>query len=160
VLKVTLVYLLLIGAAYLVSLAKSRPQTRQCLKVARQSLLKVMPLLVAVFGLVGLFEVYCPPQLIEQWLGASSGLTALLVGGLAGAIAIGPPLAAFPLAGSLLAAGAWPPAIAAFIVAWISVGLISLPFEMSVFGTRFALARNGLTFLAALLIGLGIGGLL
>lgn len=159
-LKIATVYLLLIGLAYLGSLRASPERTRQCLRVAGTSLWRVLPLLVAIFGLVGLFQVYCPPQLIEQWLGASSGWLSLLLGGLAGAIAIGPPLAAFPLAGSLLSAGAWPPAVAAFIVAWISVGMITLPYEISVFGARFALARNGLTFLAALLIGLGIGVLL
>ena len=98
-----------------------------------------------------------PPQRIEAALGAASGWRALLVGGLVGAVAIGPPVAAFPLAGSLLDAGAWAPAVAAFIVAWISVGVVTLPFEAQVFGWRFALARNGLTFVAALLIGLIVG---
>ena len=54
-------------------------------------------------------------------------LDSLGVGGII--ISIGPPLAAYPLAGSLLDAGAWPPAIAAFILSWISVGIITLPFE-------------------------------
>lgn len=159
-LKVGFIYLALVATACLVSRRVSAEKTRQCLTVARASLLRVVPLLLAIFGLVGLFQVFCPPQLIEQWLGATSGGLSLLVGGLAGALAIGPPLAAFPLAASLLDAGAWPPAIAAFIVSWISVGVITLPFEASVFGWRFALSRNGLSLAAALLIGLGIGVLL
>ncbi len=79
------------------------------------------------------------------------------MGGLVGAVAIGPPVAAFPLAGSLLEAGAWAPAVAAFIVAWISVGVVTLPFEAQIFGWRFALARNGFTFAVALFIGLVVG---
>ena len=84
----------------------------------------------------------------------------LLIGGLVGAIAIGPPLASYPIAGSLLANGAWPPAVAAFIMSWISVGVVTLPFEASIFSWRFALLRNGLTLIAALFCGLLLGGFL
>jgi uncharacterized membrane protein YraQ (UPF0718 family) len=160
VLKVGYFYLLAVGLAYLFAWSRNREKSARSLLVARQSLLRVVPLLVAIFGLIGLFEVYCPPELIKSWLGAESGVLALLTGGLAGAIAIGPPLAAFPLAGSLLESGAWAPAVATFIVSWISVGVVTLPFEASVFGARFALVRNLLAFAAALLIGLCVGVLL
>lgn len=155
--NVGLTYLLLILIAYGVLFKISPGRTRQSLAVAGQSLGRLLPLLVAVFALIGLFQVYLPPEAIQQRLGAASGWSALISGGLLGAVAIGPPVAAFPLAGSLLAAGAWPPAIAAFIVSWVSVGVISLPVEAEVFGLRFALARNGIAFLAALLIGLLVG---
>ena len=159
-LSVGLIYLLLILMAYLLTLWRAPDKGWQGLSVARFSLLRVLPLLAAIFLLIGLFEVFIPPQVIEHWLGASSGFTALLCGGMAGAIAIGPPLAAFPLAGSMLHAGAWPPAVATFIVSWIWVGIVTLPFEASVFGTRFALVRNGLGFAVALLIGFMVGVLL
>jgi len=77
-----------------------------------------------------------------------------------GAIAIGPPVAAFPIAGSFVATGAWPAAAAAFIVSWVSVGVVTLPVEAHVFGWKFALWRNAITFVAALLIGWLIGGLI
>ncbi|ALC18246.1 hypothetical protein DSOUD_3532 [Desulfuromonas soudanensis] len=155
--NVGLTYLLLIVITYGVLFRISPGRTRQSLAVAGQSLGRLFPLLIAVFALIGLFQVYLPPEAIQQRLGAASGWSALVSGGLLGAVAIGPPVAAFPLAGSLLAAGAWPPAIAAFIVSWVSVGVISLPVEAEVFGLRFALARNGIAFLAALLIGLLVG---
>lgn len=158
--KVGFVYLILIGSAYLVFLLIDRQKTGQSLRIAGQSLLKLLPLLVAVFGLVGLFQEFLPAELVTQWLGESSGVVGLLIGASAGAIAIGPPLAAYPLAGSLLDAGAWPPAIAAFILSWISVGIITLPFEAQTFGSRFALLRNGISFLAAMLSGLFLGVLL
>jgi uncharacterized membrane protein YraQ (UPF0718 family) len=160
VIKVGLFYIVLIGACYAFFWRRDRDKTVKSLQIARQSLIRVVPLLIAIFGLIGLFEVYCPPELIKSWLGAESGLLALLTGGLAGAVAIGPPLAAFPLAGSLLESGAWAPAVATFIVSWISVGIITLPFEASVFGSRFAIARNLLAFVAALIIGYCVGVLL
>lgn len=157
--SVGLFYLVLVSALYLFFYRRSAERTRESLQTAGRALGTMAPLLLAVFGLIGLFQVFVPQELIEQWLGASSGFTALLVGGGLGAVAIGPPVAAFPIAGSFLAAGAWPPAVATFIVCWVSVGVISMPVEAHVFGWRFALTRNAVTFCAALLIGLIVGSL-
>lgn len=155
--QVGLVYLLLIATAYTLGFRRDRAKAAQSLKVAGSSLLKLLPLLAAIFALIGLFQVFVPPEIIERQLGIGSGWRALFTGGLLGAVSIGPPLAAYPLAGSLLEAGAWPPAVAAFIVSWVSVGVVTLPFEAEIFGTRFAIARNALSFVAALLIGLLVG---
>ncbi|MFO7577975.1 MAG: permease [Pelovirga sp.] len=158
--SVGLIYFVIIGAVYLVLLWIDGSRCRQSCAVAVQSLARLLPLLLAVFGLVGLFQEFLPPALISTWLGESSRLLALFLGAAAGAVSIGPPLAAYPLAGSLLSAGAWPPAIAAFILSWISVGVVTLPFEAHTFGVRFALLRNGISFLAAMLSGLLLGLLL
>jgi len=159
-LDISFVYLAVVASVYLVLAKRSPEKTRESLRVSRRTLAKLLPLLVAIFALVGLFQVFVPPSWIEARLGASAGGSTLLFGGALGAVAMGPPLAAFPLAGSLLDAGAWPPAVAAFIVSWISVGLVSLPFEAQIFGVRFALVRNTLAFGSALLVGWLIGILL
>lgn len=156
-LTVSLIYLIVVSGAYLALHRVDREKTRLSLRTARQSLLKLLPLLIAVFGLVGLFQVFLTPDQVQKAMGATNGLISLLVGGLLGAVSIGPPLAAYPLAGSMLDAGAWPPAVAAFIVSWISVGVVTLPFEAATFSPRFALLRNSVNFCLALLIGLLIG---
>ena len=158
--QVGLIYLFLIGAAYLLLSLKNFDKCRKSFKQAGISLFRLLPMLLAIFGLVGLFQEYLSPELIGQWLGEANGLWGLLLATLAGAIAIGPPLAAYPLADSLLSAGAWPPVIAAFIVSWITVGVVTLPFEIQVFGRRFALVRNSLCFVSAILCGLLLGVLL
>ncbi len=155
--SIGLIYLFLVGSCYLFLLLSDRQKTIESLKISAQTLLKLLPLLVAIFGLVGLFQEFLPTALVSQYLGEGSGVQALLIGAAAGSISIGPPLAAYPLAGSLLEAGAWPPAIAAFILSWISVGIITLPFEAATFGSRFALLRNGVCFLTAMLCGLLLG---
>ncbi|WP_218185238.1 hypothetical protein [Methanogenium cariaci] len=40
----------------------------------------------------------------------------------------------------------------AFIVAWVTVGIIQLPVEMNILGKRFAIARNLCGFILAILI--------
>jgi uncharacterized membrane protein YraQ (UPF0718 family) len=158
--SVGLIYLFLVGLAYLWAYRRDPDKAQAAIKTGGAALLNLLPLLVAIFALVGLFQEFLPPEMIENVLGKGNRLTSLLAGGLIGAISIGPPLASYPIAGSLLADGAWPPAVAAFILAWISVGVITLPFEAQIFSWRFALLRNGLTWVMALLSGLLLGGLL
>lgn len=154
------IYLVLVGLAYLWAWQKDRQKTRRSLASGAQTLLNLLPLLLAIFALVGLFSEFLPPELIESVLGRGNRGVSLLLGGLLGAVSIGPPLASYPIAGSLLVEGAWPPAVAAFILSWISVGVVTLPFEAGIFSWRFALLRNGLTLLMALLTGLLLGSFL
>lgn len=157
--KTGLTYLALITLLYLIGFRKDADKGRLSLVTARQTLWRMTPLLLSIFALIGLFQEFIPAEMIQAWLGSQNRFLSLLNGGLIGAVAIGPPVAAFPIAGSFIDTGAWPPAAAAFIVSWVSVGIITLPVEAHVFGWRFTLYRNFITFLAALLIGLLIGGL-
>jgi len=151
------VYLGVVAAAYAALGIKAPKKVRGAAGAGMKQLGSILPTFVAVFGLVGLFEVFVPPALIERWLGSSSGVGSLFVGAAVGSVAAGPPPAAFPIAATLLEGGAWPPAIAAFIVSWVLVGVASLPFEARTFGWRFAVLRNGLSFVVAMLVGLGVG---
>jgi len=158
--SIGLLYLLLVSLAYVWAFRRNREKALEAIKTGGAALLNLLPLLLAIFALVGLFKEFLPPEVIESVLGQGNKACSLLLGGLAGAVAIGPPLAAYPIAGSLIINGAWPPAVAAFILSWISVGVVTLPFEAKVFSWRFALLRNGLTLAAALFSGLLLGGLL
>lgn len=152
-----LVYLSLVTTAYGVVAIRSPKKAPAAARAGMKQLGAILPTFLAVFGIVGLFEVFVPPAMIQQWLGEASGVASLFVGASVGSVAAGPPPAAYPIAATLLRGGAWPPAIAAFIVSWVLVGIASLPFEAKIFGWRFALLRNGISFVAAMLIGLGVG---
>jgi uncharacterized membrane protein YraQ (UPF0718 family) len=152
-------YLVVAFIGYLVTVRLSRQKARQAATSGVKSFFGVAPTFLAVFGLVGLLEVFVPPSLIERALGAEGGVLSLLAGGAVGSVAAGPPVAAYPIAASLISGGAWMPAVAAFIVSWTLVGFVSLPFEASMFGWRFALARNGFSFVFALLIGVAMGAI-
>ncbi len=158
--SIAFIYLVLVGLAYVWALRKNPEKAKKSLKTGAGALRSLAPLLVAIFALVGLFQEFLPPEMIESILGQGNQLVSLILGGLLGAVSLGPPLASYPIAGSLLASGAWPPAVAAFILSWISVGVVTMPFEAKVFSWRFALLRNGLTFVGALFSGLLLGGLL
>jgi uncharacterized membrane protein YraQ (UPF0718 family) len=148
------VYLLLVVTAYIYTWRRSRPRLSAAARASGRSLGGVAGTFLAVFGLVGLFQVYVSADVIERFMGRAGGMLSLLVGAGVGAVAAGPPAAAFPIARTLLDGGAWNAAILAFIASWVLVGVVSLPFEAKVFGARYAIVRNAGSFLLALVIGL------
>ena len=154
------VYLALAALGYAYTIRKSRAKAGKAAQSGLKAFKGVIVTLLSVFALVGLLEVYVPPEFITRTLGAQAGISSLFVAAAMGSVAAGPPIAAYPIAQSLLNGGAWTAAVAAFIVSWTLVGFVSLPFEARTFGTRFAVARNVLSFIFAIIIGVLMGWIL
>lgn len=73
-------------------------------------------------------------------------------GALVGSVAAGHPLTSYVLAGELTSAGASLATITALIVSWVTVGIVHLPAEAAILGTRFALWRNAISFVLAIVM--------
>lgn len=153
------IYVLVAGALAL-SLARDRARTRAALRVAIRSLERLAPSLLGVVGLVGLLLALVPNEAISRHLGAGAGLSGTLAASLLGSLLLIPSLVAFPLAASLLRSGATVATVAAFVTTLTMVGIVTLPVEMRELGRRFAVLRNVLSFLCALLIALAMEAIL
>jgi uncharacterized membrane protein YraQ (UPF0718 family) len=149
----------LLGISLIVSFIKSREKTKKAFKIAGKALMKTAPSLLTVLGIVGLTLGILTPETISKLVGAEAGFTATIMAALLGAITLIPSLVAFPLAGSLLRSGATVMTISAFVTTLVMVGIVTAPMEIKSLGKKFTLLRNGLGFLAALLIA-GIMGVL
>ncbi len=77
-----------------------------------------------------------------------------------GSIVLIPGFVAFPLAASLLAAGAGYGQIAMLLTTLMMVGIVTLPLEAQYFGKRLAVERNALAFAYAVLSSCILGGIL
>jgi len=110
-----------------------------------------MPMLLSVIGLMGLFETLVTPEMIHSVFKGSM-LSDTLIGTGVGAISVGQPFLSYAIGGELLDDGVSLYAVTAFILSFVTLGLIQLPLEWSLFGTRFTLLRNILSFISALLI--------
>ena len=141
------------------SLVKSRQKTKQAFRVAGKTLLKTAPSLLTVLGIIGLTLGILTPETISRLVGSEAGFMATIVAALIGAIALIPSLVAFPLAGSLLRSGATIMTISVFITTLVMVGVVTAPMEIKSLGKKFTLLRNGLSFIAALVIA-GIMGVI
>ena len=150
--------ILIIGLA--VSFFKSKEKTKKAFKIAKKSFMKTAPSLLAVLGIVGLTLGVLTPETISRLIGADAGFMATIMAALIGAITLIPSLIAFPLAGSLLRAGASVMTISVFITTLVMVGIVTMPMEIKMLGKKFTLLRNGLGFIAALLIAAVMGVIL
>ena len=150
--------ILIIGLA--VSFFKSKEKTKKAFKIAKKSFMKTAPSLLAVLGIVGLTLGVLTPETISRLIGADAGFMATIMAAVIGAITLIPSLIAFPLAGSLLRAGANVMTISVFITTLVMVGIVTMPMEIKMLGKKFTLLRNGLGFIAALLIAAVMGVIL
>jgi len=140
-----------------VSLAKDRAKTARALRAALRSGASLAPTLIGILIFIGLLLGFITPATIGRIVGEGSGVAGVLTAGLLGSVLHIPSLVSFPLGGSLMRSGASPTVVAVFITTLTMVGFVTLPMEIRILGRRFALVRNGLSLVAALLIGLLVG---
>ena len=111
----------------------------------------VLPNIFAVVLLSGLIMEFVPLDRLSGYLGGGFFSDGLVGAGI-GSISIGNPLVSYVLGGALLEQGISLMAVTALLVSWVTVGSIQLPAEIQTFGARFALLRNGISFVFALII--------
>lgn len=113
--------------------------------------INVLPIIVGMLLLTSLALTLLPRQISAGLFGHGESVDGL-IGAMLGSIAAGHPLASYLLGGELLKAGVGLIAVTALIVSWVTVGLVQLPAEALLLGGRFALLRNAVSFIAAVLI--------
>lgn len=148
----SLVLPLVTAVALTISYWRDPQRTRKALQTSLRSFLGLLPALLTMTVLIGAVLALMPEQVLVQ-LFQQHGLTGFFLVALVGSVATIPAPIAFPLAGSLLKLGAGVATMAVFITTLTMVGVISAPMETEFFGRRFALLRNGLSLLLALIVG-------
>jgi uncharacterized membrane protein YraQ (UPF0718 family) len=107
--------------------------------------------------LVSLIIYIVPPDVIQEYLGAKSGVLGLAIAAIVGSIALIPGFISYPIASMLIKQGASYTVVATFMTTLMMVGIITLPLEIKYFGKRVAILRNALNFIIAIIIGLLVG---
>ena len=133
------------------SKSNQQPTFATAFKKSLMSFLALSPMILAVIGLVALFQIYVTPDMLSKFFGHGEGLD-ILDGTIIGAISSGNGAISYVVADGLKQQGVSDYALIAFIMAWITLSLTHLPAEASVFGVRFTAYRNILTFLCTLII--------
>ncbi len=134
---------------------KNKAQQPITLKVAFKkavnNFLSMTPMLVGVIGLVAIMQTYVTPQMLSHLFGYGT-TTDILTGTLIGAISSGNPAVSYIISDQLLNQGVTLYAVSAFILAWVTLGIVQLPAEASVFGIKFTFYKNILTLFATMLV--------
>lgn len=121
-------------------------------RATTRSFAGMVPLVAGVLALASLVGAAVPPSELAEAVSALPVPDAL-VGAAVGSLSAGHPGVSYVLAGELRGAGVSLAGVTAFLVSWVTVGIIQLPFESTVLGLRFALWRNGVSFVLAVVIG-------
>jgi uncharacterized membrane protein YraQ (UPF0718 family) len=110
-----------------------------------------LPMLIGVILLTGLFEVFITPEILSS-LFSGHVFYDTLIGTISGGVSAGQPFVSYLIGGELLDNGMSYYAVTAFVLSWVTLGIVQLPYEYSLFGGRFTLTRNLLAFIFVLLI--------
>jgi len=132
----------------------SKAETKKYLNAARSALrqlVNILPIMISIVLLIGLFNTFISKKMLA---GVFSGnpLIDSFLGACFGSVFTGNPINSYIIGGELLKHGVGLVAVTAFVIAWVTVGLIQLPAEMAALGRRFGVLRNFLSFLMAIIV--------
>jgi hypothetical protein len=110
-----------------------------------------VPILVGVLLLVALANAAVPKDAFSRVF-TGIGVVDALIGAAVGGVAAGNPLTSYVIGGELLENGVSLFAVIAFVVSWVTIGVVQLPAESLMLTRRFALVRNVVSFVLAVII--------
>ena len=124
---------------------------------ASSSFITLLPVMLGTLLLTSLIIPFIPRLFELGFFGQSPMIDALTGAGL-GSIAAGQPVISYLLGGELVSSGVSLIGVTALVVAWVTVGIVHLPVEAVMLGRRFAIYRNLLSFIFALIIAFIMSG--
>ena len=143
----------------IISFSKDKMKTKKSLLIALKTLGKIAPSILSVILLIGIMYGLFSDK-IALFFGQENGIIGFLTIALLGSVIHIPSLLAFPLAGSFLSEGASISSVAAFITTLTMIGIVTLPLEIKIMGKKFAIYRNSISFIIALIIATLMGVIL
>ncbi|MEA1909609.1 MAG: hypothetical protein U9M89_01080 [Patescibacteria group bacterium] len=111
----------------------------------------VVPIILGILLLVGLIDAAIPKNFYQQ-IFTNYPLLDSLIGATLGSILAGNPITSYIIGGELLDQGVSLIAVTAFLLGWVTVGVIQLPAESLMLGKRFAIVRNLISFILAIIV--------
>ena len=109
-----------------------------------------MPLLAGIILLISLVNVSIPKSFYSIIF--RNSILDPIIGSVIGSIMAGNPVTSYIIGGEMLSQGVTLIAVTAFIVTWVTVGIIQLPAEMMLLGKKFAIVRNIVSFILAIFV--------
>ncbi len=134
-------------------ITKNMNEFKEAVVKSAKGLWNSVPIIAGVVLLVGLVNTLIPKNyyalvFTRNWLADS------FIGSAVGSILAGSPITSYILGGELLNQGIGWIAVTAFIVAWVTVGIVQLPAESVLLGKKFAITRNIVSFFFAIIVAL------
>ena len=132
---------------------KEKNNIKEAFNKSLKGFLSMLPMLLAILLLLGIFDVYITKDILLSFF-ISNNFVDTITGTLLGGVLTGNPMISYILGGELTDAGVSLYAVTAFILSWVTIGLVQLPAEVEVFGLRFTFYRTLFTFITTILVSL------
>lgn len=145
------------GILLVISFFNDKDKTRRSLIKAWKSFENILPQFLTILLLIGIMLAVFDAQTISKLLGSESGIMGLIIAAVVGSITLVPGFIAFPLAASLLKAGAGYPQITMFLTTLMMVGIFTMPIEKKYFRKQATIKRNSFALIYSIIISLVIG---
>lgn len=111
----------------------------------------LLPTLVGVVLLIGLVKAFISTELLSAVF-SNNTLLNTFEGAVFGSILAGNPINSYVFGAQMLAHGVSLFAVTAFMISWVTVGMVQLPAEIVALGKNFALIRNSIAFVLSIAI--------
>lgn len=131
----------------------NKEKLRDAVAKSARALYKSLPVLLGVVLLVSLANALVPKTFYTA-LFSRNALLDSFIGSAIGSVLAGNPITSYVLGGEMLKQGISLIAVTAFLVAWVTVGIVQLPAESILLGKRFAIARNITAFVFSIIVAL------
>lgn len=120
-------------------------------KKAAKALYNSLPLILGIVLLIGLVNTFVSKELYLS-LFSKNIILSPIIGSALGSIFAGNPITSYILGGEFLNQGVSLIVVTAFLVAWVTVGLVQLPAESILLGKKFAILRNIFSFVFSIIV--------
>jgi hypothetical protein len=110
-----------------------------------------LPIILVVLMLISLVLTVIPARSLSALFTGNRFLDPL-IGAITGSISSGNALTSYIISGELQHNGVSLLAVTAFIVSWVTVGIVQIPAEALTLGKTFAFARNAIAFVSSILV--------
>ncbi len=125
-------------------------QLKEAIRKTAKGLGHAIPMIIGILILISLFNTLVPVSSYRILFRGT--LLDPIVGALLGSVVAGNPVTSYIISGDLLKQGISLITVTAFMIAWVSVGVIQLPAEIQFLGKKFALVRNLSAFVLSLVV--------
>jgi len=124
---------------------------KQAISKAAKGLWMAFPMILGTILLISFISAIVPKSFYTSIFNQNSFLNSL-IGSLVGSISAGNPITSYIFGGEMLNQGIGLITVTAFLVSWVTVGLIQLPAESAILGRKFAIIRNITAFILSIFV--------
>ena len=116
-----------------------------------KSFYKILPLILGMILLISLISTLISRSFYST-IFRNNPFFDSIIGSVIGSISTGPPITSYILGGEFLKEGVSLIAVTAFMVAWVTVGILQFPAESIILGAKFAVTRNITSFIFSVVV--------